>query len=114
MVNLPPWQVARTCMVFLLGVGLVTNIVAHYIFRITWHRLVSTYVMQRYVQSIFTIVNCTGMTGFSNSFIGTLSNTFHAALRCFVLTLLYIVRAIIKGWFMVIILPVLVWERSIS
>ena len=36
--KLPPWQLARTCMVFLLGLGLVTNIFAHYVFRITWHR----------------------------------------------------------------------------
>eukprot|EP00903_Cladosiphon_okamuranus_P013924 g12951.t1 len=36
--KLPPWQLARTCMVALLGFGLLTNIFAHYMFGITWHR----------------------------------------------------------------------------
>ena len=36
--KLPPWQLARTCMVALLGFGLLTNIFAHYVFGITWHR----------------------------------------------------------------------------
>ncbi|CAN0096267.1 unnamed protein product [Pylaiella littoralis] len=36
--KLPAWQRARTCMVAFLGVGLLTNIVAHYIFGVTWHR----------------------------------------------------------------------------
>ncbi|CAM9815125.1 unnamed protein product [Scytosiphon promiscuus] len=36
--KLPPWHVARMCMVGLLGFGLLTNIFAHYVFGITWHR----------------------------------------------------------------------------
>ncbi|CAM9807073.1 unnamed protein product, partial [Laminaria digitata] len=36
--KLPPWQLARTVMVFLLGLGLLANMVAHYVFRVTWHR----------------------------------------------------------------------------
>ena len=39
--KLPPWQLARTCMVALLGFGLLTNIFAHYVFGITWHRCLS-------------------------------------------------------------------------
>lgn len=38
LVKLPPWQLARTCMVAFLAVGLLSNIVAHYVFRVTWHR----------------------------------------------------------------------------
>lgn len=36
--KLPAWHVARMCMVGLLGFGLLTNIFAHYVFALTWHR----------------------------------------------------------------------------
>ena len=39
--KLAPWQLARTCMVALLGFGLLTNIFAHYVFGINWHRCLS-------------------------------------------------------------------------
>eukprot|EP00903_Cladosiphon_okamuranus_P014070 g13077.t2 len=34
---LPPWQLARTCMVAFLALGLLTNVFSHYVFGITWH-----------------------------------------------------------------------------
>eukprot|EP00752_Nemacystus_decipiens_P004301 g3930.t1 len=34
---LPPWQLARTCMVAILALGLATNVFSHYLFEITWH-----------------------------------------------------------------------------
>ncbi|CAM9416819.1 unnamed protein product [Ascophyllum nodosum] len=36
--GLSPWQMARTCMVFILTAGLLANLIAHYMFRRTWHR----------------------------------------------------------------------------
>lgn len=36
--QLPPWQLARTFLVAVLAIGLGSNILAHYVFRITWHR----------------------------------------------------------------------------
>ncbi len=35
---LPPWQLARTCMVALISVTLLMNISSHYLFRVTWFR----------------------------------------------------------------------------
>lgn len=35
---LPPWQLARTCMVVTLILGQLTSVFSHYVFDITWHR----------------------------------------------------------------------------
>ena len=35
---LPPWQLARTCMVTVISLSLLANISCHYLFGITWFR----------------------------------------------------------------------------
>ena len=35
---LPPWQLARTCMVTFIGLTLLSNISCHYLFGVTWFR----------------------------------------------------------------------------
>lgn len=35
---LPPWQLARTCMVVMISLDLLGNISSHYLFGITWFR----------------------------------------------------------------------------
>lgn len=37
---LPPWQLARTIMVALLGLSLLANLLSHYTLGITWFRQV--------------------------------------------------------------------------